>query len=119
MKLGRLARMDVDEISWRARAAARIAWDRLRVSRAPSAWDRRDLAPALAADLSLDGVRDALAEHDWHDAHRALAFHIAFTPQRFALAASNHSTLAAAIRDRFPRAFEQARTRAEGTASGR
>jgi len=111
--------MDVDEISWRAKAAARIAWDRFRISRTPPAWDRRELAPALAADLSLDGVRGALADADWHDAHRGLAFHIAFTPQRFALAASNHSTLAPAIRDRFPGALVQATTRAEEILAGR
>jgi hypothetical protein len=119
MDFGRLARMDVDEISWRAKSAARIAWDRIRISRTPPAWDRHELAPALAADASLNGIRSALADGDWHAAHRALGFHIAFTPQRFALAASNHSTLAPKIRDRFPRAPAQATARAERVVGGR
>jgi len=119
MNFGRLAHMDVDEIGWRAKAAARIAWDRVRLSRTPPAWDRRELAPALAADVALDGVRSALDDHKWHDAHRALAFHIAFTPQRFPLAASSHSTLAPKIRDHFPGALVQATARAENILAGR
>ena len=79
--------MNVDEIAWRARAAARIAWDRFRTSRIPPAWNRKDLVPALASDPALDGVRAALEDGHWREAHSALAFHIAFTPQRFALAA--------------------------------
>src|SRR6185295_15391333 len=118
MDLGRLARMDVDEISWRAKAAARIALDRLRLSRTPTAWDRRELTPALAADHSLDAIRSALTHGDWDSAHRALGLHIAFTPQRFALAASNHSTLAPKIRDRFPVAVVQATARAESLLGG-
>ena len=119
MHLSRLAHMDVDEIAWRAKAAARIAWDRFRVSRTPAAWDRSELVTALSDDLTLDGVRSALDTGRWRDAHRALGFHIAFTPQRFALSASNHSTLAPAIRERFPRALAQATARAENILAGR
>ena len=104
MDLSRLARLDVDEIGWRAKAAARIALDRLRLSRTAPAWDKRELAPALAEESSLADIRGALTDGDWHSAHRALGLHIAFTPQRFALAASDHSTLAPRIRERFPRA---------------
>jgi len=119
MNLARLAHMDVDEITWRARAAARIAWDRIRVSRAAPAWNRAELAAALAGDAALDDARSALDAGRWRDAHRALGFHIAFTPQRFALAASNHSTLARAIRQHFPRALADATARAEDVLSGR
>jgi len=119
MDLSRLARMEVGEIRWRAKAAARIALDRLRLSRTVPAWDRRELAPALAADPSLTGIRDALTEGDWRSAHRALGLHIAFTPQRFALAASNHSTLAPAIHERFPHALAHATARADNLLAGR
>ena len=118
MNLARLAHMDIDEITWRARAAARIAWDRLRVSRTPPAWNRGNLVTALVADPSLDGVRSALDAGRWREAHRALGFHIAFTPQRFALAPSNHSALANKIRERFPRALAQSTIRAEEIVSG-
>ena len=118
MGLARLAHMGVDEIAWRARAVARITWDRFHASRTPPAWDRRLLAAALAPDRALDAVRTALAQEEWREAHRALAFHIAFTPQRFALAAANHSTLAPAIRERFPGALVDATTRAERILEG-
>jgi hypothetical protein len=118
MLLARIARMDVDEITWRARAAARIAWDRLRVSRTPPAWDRRELLAALGDDRSLEDARSALLAGRWRDAHRALGFHIAFTPQRFALSASNHSTVTPRIRQHVPRALAQATARAEGILSG-
>jgi len=119
MDLSRLARMDVGEIRWRAKAAARIALDRLRLSRTAPAWDKRELALALAADSSLTGICDALTEGDWRSAHRALGLHIAFTPQRFALAASNHSTLAPTILERSPGALAQATARADRLLTGR
>ncbi len=119
MNLGRLTRMDAREIAWRGRAAARIAWDRLASSRTPPAWDRRQLRAALADDPVLDTVHDALAHERWRDAHRALAFHIAFTPQRFVLASSNQAALAPRIAERFPSARADAAARAEQILAGR
>src|SRR5437763_7098861 len=112
--LARLARMDVSEIAWRLKAAARIGLDRFRASRAAPAWDRHALASALAPDPALDGIRCAIGEGRWQDAHRGLAFHIAFSPQQFALAPANHARLGPAIRERFPRALSDATLRAEG-----
>src|SRR5438874_2020777 len=117
--LARLARMDVSEAAWRLKAAARIGVDRFRASRAAPSWDRRALASALAPDPALDAARAAIGEGRWQDAHRALAFHIAFSPQRFALAPANHSTLGPAIRERFPRALSDATVRAEAILEGR
>jgi hypothetical protein len=119
MRLERLARMDVEELAWRGRTAARITWDKLRASRVLPAWDRSALGPELAADAALDGVRDALADRSWRDAHRALAFRLAFTPQRFALAPANHSTLAPKILAHFPGALVDATARAERILDGR
>ena len=113
MRLSRLAQMDADELAWRGRAAARIAWDRFQASRIAPSWDRAALADALAPDLALEDACSAIAKGDWHDAHRALAFHIAFTPQRFALATSNRAAVTNAIRDRFPEAETQSIARAE------
>ncbi len=117
--LARLARMDVSEVAWRLKAAARIGLDRFRTSRAAPAWDRRALAAALAPDPALDGIRSAIGDGRWQDAHRGLAFHIAFSPQQFALAPANHARLGPAIRERFPRALSEATLRAEGILEGR
>ena len=62
MRLARLANMDVDELAWRGRATARIAWDRFRASRTAPSWDRQALADALAPGPALEDARAALAQ---------------------------------------------------------
>jgi hypothetical protein len=119
MNLARLRHIDGRELAWRGRAAARIAWDRLSSSRTRPAWDRGQLLAAIADDPALEAVRDALAHERWREAHRALAFHIAFMPQRFVLASSNHSTIVSTVRDRFPGALADATLRAERIVAGR
>ncbi|HZW74207.1 MAG TPA: heparinase II/III family protein, partial [Caldimonas sp.] len=111
--------MDANEIAWRGRASARIVWDRWQTSRRPPAWDRRQLAAALSDDRTLDGARAALDQGRWRDAHQALALHVAFAPQRFALASSNHGVLAAKICERFPAAPGDATARADRILEGR
>ncbi len=118
MTLARLARMDVDEIAWRARAASRIAWDRLQSTRTPPAWSRTALLDALARDPALDDIRSALDSRRWSDAHRALALHLTSMPQRFALSPSCHSALRAAIPARFRGAAGDATARAERILDG-
>src|SRR4051794_25965254 len=119
MRLSRLARMDVDELTWRGRAAARIAWERFRASRTPPVWNRKSLADLLAPDAALDGARTALHEERWRDAHRALTFHLTFTPQRFALSSSNQAAVVPAILEGFPHARASAIERAEQILLGR
>jgi len=118
-RLQRLARIDANELAWRGRASARIVWDRWQTSRRPPAWDRRQLAAALSDDRTLAGARAALDRGRWHDAHQALALHVAFAPQRFALASSNHGVLAAKICERFPAAPGDATARADKILEGR
>src|SRR5665213_1963035 len=118
MRLSRLATMDVDEVAWRGRAAARIAWDRFQASRTAPSWNRHELAAALAPDPAIEAARTALAQARWQDAHRALARHLMFSPQRFALASTNRSTLAPAIRERFPDAGADATSRADRILAG-
>ncbi len=117
--LSRLVRMGRGEITWRAKAAARIAWERVHASRTPPAWERRHLVQELAPDRALEPVRAALEAGDWLAAHRALALHLMSAPQRFPLAASTRATLVAGIRERFPHALPQAAVRAEDILSGR
>ena len=119
MNLARLTHMDARELAWRGRAAARIAWDRLASARVRPSWDRRRLHAALSDDPSFDAIRSSLEHERWREAHRALAVHFAFTPQRFVLSPSNHATLASTIRERFPGALAHATLRAEKIVSGR
>jgi Heparinase II/III-like protein/Heparinase II/III N-terminus len=117
--LARFARMSVGEIGWRGRAAARIAWDRIRAAHTAPAWDRRELAGALAADQRLDEARGLLRQGQWLLAHRRLAEHFASRPQRFPLAPSNRTSIVATIRDRYPDAPTDARARADRIVAGR
>src|SRR5215831_14761137 len=119
MNLARLTHMDARELAWRGRAAARIAWDRLASARVRPSWDRRRLHAALSDDRPFEAVRAALEHERWREAHRALAVYFAFAPQRFVLSASNHATLAATIRERFPGALAHATLRAEKIVAGR
>jgi hypothetical protein len=117
--LARLSKMNLGEISWRSRASARIALDRVRSARSTPAWNRRGLREALAPHPSLDEVRAALDRGQWLFAHRRLARHLTSSPQRFPLSPANRRSLAAAIRDRFPNATSDARARADNIVAGR
>src|SRR5437870_1416618 len=112
MRLSKLAHMDVDELAWRGRTGARNAWDRFQASRTTPMWDRASLAGALTPGPALDDARKALAQGRWQEAHRALAAHLASTPQGFALAAPNRAAVTSAIRDRFPQAEVESIARA-------
>ncbi len=117
--VARLARMDRREIVWRGRAAARIAWDRLRMSRTPPSWHRRSLAEALAGGRALEPARTALARGHFDDAHHALVRHLVAAPQHFVLAPSDRTPLTNAIRERFPGAAADAAARASQIVRGR
>ena len=62
VKLARIARMDLAEIAWRSRSAARVSVDRMRFTIAPPGWNRRQLARLLAPTPALHQVRAALDE---------------------------------------------------------
>src|SRR5947208_14465061 len=100
--LRRVMRMDLPEILWRGRAAARIGFDRARSTVIPARWARRDLARALAPLPEFAGVRAALASGRWADAHRALAQHLASAPQRFVIAPHARSAVTNRILTEFP-----------------
>src|SRR6266852_2836958 len=100
--LARVMRMDLPEIVWRGRAAARIGFDHARSRVIPAQWARRDLARVLAPLPEFAGVRAALASGGWTDAHRALAQHLAAAPQRFVIAPHARSTVSNRILTEFP-----------------
>jgi len=116
--LARLSKMNLGEISWRSRASARIAWDRIRAAHSRPTWNRRDLRDAFAANAPLEDVCAALDNGQWLLAHRRLGRHFASSAQRFPLSPANRWSLLPAVRDRFPDAASDARARADKIVSG-
>jgi len=110
--------MDLDEILWRGRAAARTAVDRARTAIAPARWNRRDLAGRLARVPGLDRARAALGRRDWLDAHRELCRHLAVEPARFVIAPSLKQMIASRIRREFPDSADAATARADRIVAG-
>ena len=71
--LNRLRRMTRDEVSWRARTAARIAADRIAMRVRPRGWRRDDIRAVLAPDV-IDAPLDvAMAAGRWDAVHNRLA----------------------------------------------
>jgi len=117
-RLAKAVRMDLDEILWRSRAAARTVVDRARTAIAPARWNRRDLARRLARDPDLDRARTALGRSEWLDAHRELRHHLASGPARFVIAPSLKPTVASRIRREFPDSVGAAAARADRILAG-
>jgi len=83
--LNRLRRMARTEVSWRVRAAARIAADRVSLRVRPQVWQRDDIRTALAVDI-LDAPLDvAIAARRWDAVHNRLAQRIRDRQSRFVL----------------------------------
>src|SRR5437879_8646050 len=114
----RVMRLDLPEIFWRGRAAARMGFDRARSTVIPAQWARRDFARALAPLPEFAGVRAALASGGWIDAHRALAQHVAAAPQRFVIAPHARSAVSNRILSEFPGSRENATAMADRILAG-
>ena len=106
--LARLARMDGNELVWRAGGAARTAIDRAAAAIAPPRWDRRDLAPRLALPCA-----ERLRAGDADTAHRELSRHFAAAHPRFLIAPSLRQTVVDRVKRDFPHAARQAAARAD------
>ncbi len=117
-KLARLARMDREELVWRASAGVRVLTDRLASAVRRPRWDRRRLLPLLNEGRELDDVRAALRREQWPEAHRALSRHFVSSPQRFPLTRSQRSSLVARITSRFPDSTRDAIGRADRILAG-
>lgn len=107
-KLARLARMDRREIAWRARAAGRIAVDRLIACVRRPRWERQHLAYLLDGRADLADARRALEAGDWRAAHSALAGFVCGAPTAFPLAPGFRDTTVRRIRTLFPDAAKRA-----------
>jgi len=116
--LTRIRAMDLTEILWRSRSAARTAVDRARVAAARPTWNRRDLAGRLASGPALSAARAALGRGRWLDAHNELARHFVAAPQRFVIAPGLKSSLADSIRREFPDSADGAVERADRLVAG-
>jgi hypothetical protein len=117
-KLARLARMDREELVWRASAGVRVLTDRLASAVHRPRWDRRRLLPLLNEGRELADVRAALRREQWPEAHRALSRHFVSSPQRFPLSRSQRSSLVARITSRFPDSTRDAIGRADRILAG-
>jgi hypothetical protein len=117
-KLARLARMDREELVWRASAGMRVLTDRLSSAVHRPRWDRRRLLPLLSDGRELDDVRFALRRQQWPEAHRALSRHFMSSPQRFPLSRSRRSSLVGRITSRFPDSTLEAIGRADRILAG-
>jgi len=118
----RLARMDGNEIAWRAKAAARTALDRTRARFIRPSWNRKQLLAALPhrreVDSDLRAARAALARGSWDGAHAALARHFAGTAQRFVISPRSRNGVVARIDAEFPDAAHDAAQRADRIVAG-
>jgi hypothetical protein len=117
-RLARLARMGSAEVDWRARAFARMAFDRFRMAVSPSRWDRDDLVSAMTPLPELEAARRSLRAQRWDDAHRELTRHFSTSPRRFVIAASDRLSLPDFIRRRCPGEDRETAARADRILNG-
>ena len=117
--LNRLRRMARTEVSWRARAAARIAADRVALRVRPRAWQRDDIRAALAADV-IDAPMDvAMAAGRWDAVHNRLAQRIRDRQNRFVLDPASAPALCEEVVRRDPSAPARAAEQADAILGGR
>jgi hypothetical protein len=117
--LNRLRRMSRDEMSWRARAAARVTAGRIAMRVRPRGWRREDLRGVLAPDV-IDAPLDVMmAAGRWDAVHDRLARHIRGRQARFVLDPSSAPALRAEILRRDPSAAARAAERADSIVAGR
>jgi hypothetical protein len=110
--------MDVAEIAWRGRSAARTLADRVRLMVTPPAWNRRRLADLLTAAPELRAVRAALEDGDWSKAHRQLSRHFVDADPRFVIGAGMRRAVETSLRSDFPSIADVAARTADQVVKG-
>jgi hypothetical protein len=119
ISLARLRRMTRDEVSWRARQAARIAAQRVAVRVRPARW-RHGAVPSVFADGVLDrALQPPATAADWRAVHAELARHLRARTTRFALDPAVRTGVRAAVLDAWPDAAADAASCAESILAGR
>src|SRR5688572_23209022 len=109
--------MSAHEWRWRTEDTMHTAAEWLR-ARLGARWDRNDLRQCLSAS-TLDSCGRHLERGDWLAAQSALSTAILARPSRFVLDPSTTSLLRREIRDRWPRAPQEASARADRILDGR
>jgi hypothetical protein len=117
--LNRLRGMTRDEVSWRARAAVRIATDRIAVRLRRPAWQRDEIRRVLAPHVINERLDEAIAARRWNAVHDRLALHIRGRESRFALDPAASADLTDEVLRRWPAAAAQAGQRADAILAGR
>ena len=117
--LNRLRRMAGTEVSWRARAAARIAADRVAIRLHPRKWQRNDIRTTLAAEVIDAPLDAAIAAGRWDAVHNRLAQRIRDRKSRFALAPASAPALREEVVRRDPSAPARAAEQADAILGGR
>jgi hypothetical protein len=110
--------MDVAEITWRSRSAARTLADRVKLMAIPAAWNRRRLAHLLTPVRELRAVREALEDGDSLRAHRQLLRHFADADPRFVIGAGMRRAIEASLRSDFPGIADEAARAADRVIDG-
>jgi len=117
--LSRLRHMTRQEVSWRARAAARTAGDRMAARLRPRGWNRGDIGNALADGVVDEPLRTAIAAGQWDTIHDRLAQRIRGRASRFTLDPAASTGVRAEVLRRWPAAATQAAERADTILAGR
>ena len=117
--LSRLRRITRKEVSWRARAAARTAGDRMAARLRPRGWNRGDIGHALADAVIDEPLRTAIAAGQWDTIHDVLAQRIRGRASGFTLDPAASTDVRAEVLRRWPAAATQAAERADTILAGR
>src|SRR5687767_2478777 len=117
--LNRLRGMTRNEVSWRTRAAARIAAERMAIRLRRPAWQRDHIRRVLAAHVVNERLEEAIAAGRWNAVHDRLALHIRGRESRFVLDPASSVDLIDEVRRRWPSAPTQAAERADAILAGR
>jgi hypothetical protein len=119
LTLDRLRRMTRHEVSWRVKAAARTAAQRLSVHAHHPAWNRKDLRHVLADGIVDEPLGAAIAGEQWLAVHQSLAASILRRTTRFALDPRAVLDTRLAVLRQWPDAAGRAAGRADTILDGR
>lgn len=116
--LARVARMDADEVRWRALTWGRNTLDRAWSAARPPQWRREALASILCDDGFAGEARGHAAARDWPKAHLALAGAVRHASPRFPITPTVREALVARVLAAFPDRATDAAARAERIVAG-
>jgi hypothetical protein len=119
MTLHRLRQMTAQEVSFRVKATARIAGQRLTVRTHPPAWNRKDLRHVLPTAFLDEALASAIDAERWSTAHQLLSRTILRRTSLFALDPTLLQATRAEVLTRWPEAASHAADRADAMRLGR